>query len=99
MSNVIIGIHGLGNKPPGEVLEKWWKESIMEGLKKTGYRGPEPKFKLIYWADIPYLKPLDGTITDKDDPLYLEEKYTPSPPGFVPADHSLRKKVIDFVFN
>ena len=34
MAKVIIGIHGLGNKPPKDILEKWWKLSIEEGFKK-----------------------------------------------------------------
>jgi hypothetical protein len=29
---IIIGVHGLLNKPPKETLEKWWSESINEGL-------------------------------------------------------------------
>ena len=30
MSKVIIGVHGLGNKPRERVLEIWWKASIRE---------------------------------------------------------------------
>ena len=31
---VIIGIHGLGNKPSPPLLAKWWKEAIREGLSR-----------------------------------------------------------------
>ena len=34
MPDIIIGIHGLANKPNKKTLEDWWKKSILEGLKK-----------------------------------------------------------------
>jgi len=33
MANIIIGIHGLGNKPSRHFLEYWWKLAMEEGLK------------------------------------------------------------------
>ena len=36
MKKIIIGVHGLGNKPPADVLEKWWAASIQEGLAAIG---------------------------------------------------------------
>ncbi len=30
MSYVIVGIHGLANKPPAKVLEKWWRQAILD---------------------------------------------------------------------
>jgi len=35
MKNVIIGIHGLSNKPEPQILKKGWKDAILEGLKKN----------------------------------------------------------------
>lgn len=29
MSKIIIGIHGLGNKPPKAILTDWWARSIV----------------------------------------------------------------------
>ena len=33
MSKVIIGIHGLANKPKETLLTSYWKTSIEEGLR------------------------------------------------------------------
>ena len=68
MKNVIIGIHGLKNKPPKELLEKWWKTSISDGLNNIGQHDIEFQFELVYWADLEYSKPLDPEITDPKDP-------------------------------
>ena len=97
MSKVIIGIHGLGNKPPKATLESWWKNSMMEGLKKLGKSVEIPHFELVYWADILYDKPLDENILEKDDPYFLDEKYTPGLADFKPEENSLRQKVLDFI--
>lgn len=78
MSKLILGIHGLGNKAPKEVLEKWWLEAILEGLKRSRHPRPLLKFKLIYWADLLYEEPLDPGETDEDDPLYLANPYVPA---------------------
>ena len=77
MKNVIIGIHGLKNKPPKELLEKWWKVSIIEGLNNIGHYNTDFQFELIYWADLEYLKQLDPEITDPKDPLFIEHPYAP----------------------
>lgn len=57
MAKVIIGIHGLGNKPPGQLLEKWWKMSMIEGLKLNGHNKRLPRFELVYWADVIHSSP------------------------------------------
>ncbi len=76
MAKVIIGIHGLSNKPPKELLEKWWKQAICEGLKNVySDDATDCKFELVYWADILHEKPLDETITDTDNPLFIDEPY------------------------
>lgn len=96
MSKVIIGIHGLGNKPSKELLQSWWKEAIMEGLNKTGEDFEFPKFELIYWADILHEKPLDESIKDKKHPLYLSEKYIKGKENSPIVNHDLRKKFLDW---
>ena len=62
MSKVIIGIHGLGNKPPKPLLKKWWKASIDEGLQKAGKTDLKYQFEMVYWADILHKKPFQTDI-------------------------------------
>lgn len=97
MAKVIIGIHGLGNKPPKETLENWWQSAMIEGLKKYGKSTDLPKFELVYWADILYEKPLDENITNMEDPYFMDERYTSGLPDFQPEENSLRQKVLDFI--
>ena len=97
MSKVIIAIHGLGNKPPKETLSSWWQLSIIEGLHNINKFIYIPKFEIAYWADILNEKPLNELITDTENPYYLDEKYTPAPKDFTPSDHSIRKKVLNFI--
>nr|WP_321398251.1 alpha/beta hydrolase [uncultured Desulfobacter sp.] len=73
MSKVLIGIHGLSNKPEEETLKKWWEEAIKEGLKKnTGIQNPKFDFQSVYWADVMY---------DKPDPT--PDAYTAAKPGAI----------------
>jgi len=97
MGKVIIGIHGLGNKPPKDILENWWKAAMLEGLEKEGKSIVLPRFELVYWADILYERPLDEGIENKEDPYFMDEKYVPGLPDFKPEESSLRKKVLDFI--
>ncbi|MCK5372661.1 MAG: hypothetical protein KAQ62_29055, partial [Cyclobacteriaceae bacterium] len=99
MAKVIIGIHGLGNKPPKEMLENWWEKAMIEGLEKSNNPYQLPHFELVYWADILYDKPLDEHIVDKEDPYFVEEKYTPGFQNVVPEDLSMRRKVLNFLEN
>lgn len=98
MAKVIIGIHGLSNKPEHELLEKWWEESILEGLKNS-YRddAPEINFELVYWADILYEKPLNIEITDKDSPFYLDEPYLKAKKRYRYIKYKKSYRFIDFV--
>ena len=55
MKNVIIGIHGLSNKPEPQILKKGWKDAILEGLKKNaGIHTKTLNFVSVYWADVMY---------------------------------------------
>ena len=75
MSRVIIGIHGLGNKPPAKVLEIWWKASIREGLKRIGKPKKFFNFKMAYWSHCLYETPMNSAIRDEKSTLYISEPY------------------------
>ncbi len=97
MANVIIGIHGLGNKPPKALLEQWWKLALTEGLRNNNYNAVLPEFKMVYWADIIYEKPLSESEEDADSPYYIPERYTEAPADFQVTEHTTRKRVVDFL--
>ena len=52
MRKIIIGIHGLGNKPPEDLLKIWWKKAIREGLKAIGHPRYFFKFELDVFESI-----------------------------------------------
>ncbi|HJN05585.1 MAG TPA: hypothetical protein QF480_03115 [Bacteroidales bacterium] len=97
MANVIIGIHGLGNKPPKKTLEKWWKLAMIEGLQTYNYHSTLPKFELVYWADIMYEELQSVAEKDEGSPLFLKEKYVVAPGDFPIENHNTRKKIVDFL--
>jgi len=74
MSKIIIGIHGLGNKPPSRQLQRWWETAILEGLEGRD-RLRFLRFKLVYWASVLHPEAYDLSISDMDDPLFLHEPY------------------------
>lgn len=92
---VVIGIHGLANKPPQDEKKKWWLEAIREGLRRNcGQDGAAFKFEFVYWADLRYDDPLKS-----DDNL---EPYSPDDgdgpfPHHDPADESLWLKLSNAV--
>jgi hypothetical protein len=97
MARIVIGIHGLGNKPGPSILTEWWEKSMIEGLELNGYSAKLPKFEMVYWADILHSKLMDINISDPENPLYLDEKYVPSPTDFIPKKHPVRKKILKFL--
>ena len=98
MAKVIIGIHGLSNKPPKVLLEKWWYMSIIEGLNANRKDDiPDFKFELVYWADLLYEHPLREEITDVDDPLYLDEPYKKGVRKIRQITHDKRRKFLNFI--
>ncbi len=97
MANVIIGIHGLGNKPPKKLLEKWWKLAMVEGLKTNNYNYVLPKFELVYWADIMYEEVQSISEKDDDSPRFIKEKYVQAPVDFPTENHNTRKKIVKFL--
>ena len=97
MSKIIIGIHGLGNKPPSELLERWWKLSICEGLKAIGRPRFFLPFKIIYWSNFIHPQPLNPQETNKENPLYLEDPYIPAKDYSQKLSGRLRKKFLDYL--
>ena len=97
MANVIIGIHGLGNKPSKQLLERWWKRAMIEGLWKNNFKPRLPKFEMVYWADIIYDKPLDLHEKNKQNPYFLEEKYIKGKKDFPIENHDSKIKLFDFI--
>ena len=60
---IIIGIHCLNNKPPKDVLEGWWLDSILEGLQRNHNENEvNLEFELTYWANV-----------RNQDPIPIEE--------------------------
>jgi hypothetical protein len=96
MDKIIIGIHGLGNKPPKDLLQKWWQQSIAEGLKNIGRPGQKFNFDLVYWADSLHPVPLNPDETDEDNDLYLSERYVPAEQGNVNKPNGIQEKFINF---
>jgi len=80
MSKIIIGIHGLANKPPRAPLAKFWRQSIAEGLTKT-CKIARPRFdlRMVYWADFLYKEQQHDDDMFDFDKLYNREPYTLGP--------------------
>lgn len=74
MRKIIIGIHGLSNKPARRLLAGWWELALREGLDRRR-RLP---FRMVYWAHHYYPRPLDPGIQDPADPCFLPEPYVPA---------------------
>ncbi len=100
MKKIIIGIHGLGNKPPKYLLEKWWSDAMKEGLENLGYKSQLPTFELVYWADILYEMPLDFWMKDINNSFYLDEPYVKTAGNKLTKPASYRKnlntKIVEF---
>ena len=96
MSRIIIGIHGLANKPPRRLLESWWRKSIREGLNRIGVRHRFFRFELVYWADILHPLPQDPAIRNPEHPRYLSDPYQPDK-GIRPLffKTGIQKKLVD----
>ena len=76
---IVLGIHGLGNKPAHGLLKSWWKKSLIEGLKKIDGAPTQFNFRMVYWADIMYEYPLSPKVRNPNHELFIEEPYIPEP--------------------
>jgi hypothetical protein len=97
MSRVVIGIHGLGNKPPFDLLAKWWKSSICEGLRHISKPHKFFKFHIVGWSDLLHDQPEDLTLTDNENPLYISEPYLQAISWAIPKSDTRRKKIQKFI--
>lgn len=86
MKTVLIGIHGLQNKPARDQLATWWMQAIAEGFEIVNLPTPTFTFDMAYWAHHLHSQPQNPHITDSSDPQYLREPYTPGN-FFGPRDH------------
>lgn len=69
MEYIVIGTHGLFNKPSPEKLKDGWNKALIEGLRKNQNMNIENvNFEMIYWADFMYDE------YDKNPELYREAK-------------------------
>jgi hypothetical protein len=93
MSKIIIGIHGMGNKPGEDQLSRWWVKAIREGLEGKGHFW-FLKFKMVYWASVLNNEPLDSSCNNIKDSLYLAEPYIRAIKGKVPPMNSQIRKLI-----
>jgi len=58
-TKLIIGIHGLDNKPDPDILRHWWIAAITEGISRNCEgRRVDLDFALAYWADLMYSAPV-----------------------------------------
>ncbi len=94
---LIIGIHGLGNKPPENLLYEWWLASINEGLSKINKNKIEADFRLVYWADVLHPKPLDPEEIDESSEYFLEEKYIPESGNKNIEKSSFGKNMVQYI--
>ena len=99
MGKVIIGIHGLRNKPELGQLKQWWKKAILEGLQAQGSSISDFKFELVYWAHFLYKSPLH-----QDEDFKFDDRFNLYPYrelGSVPPEYkdSLIDELRRFVGN
>lgn len=88
MKKIIIGIHGLANKPKKKILSQHWKDSIQEGLKKNCRVATSFSYQMVYWADILYKYPIHDDKKFNFDSFYNTEPY-------VQADRGALKEYAD----
>lgn len=68
-SKLIIGVHGLANKPEKQTLATWWEKSMIEGLQKNSHLSVTSlDFLSVHWADFMYPSP------DPEPDVYREAK-------------------------
>ncbi len=81
MANIIIGIHGLANKPDRPTLSAWWEAAIREGLSNIGVHNADFQYMAVYWADLLYRSPQHQDPDFDHDSLYDDQPYIPAAPG------------------
>ncbi|MDY0043743.1 MAG: hypothetical protein RBS82_03645, partial [Syntrophales bacterium] len=97
MSKIVLGIHGLGNKAPAPVLQRYWKKSLNEGFRIFGYPWRPFRFKMVYWADLMHPVPYDPDEENRSSPRYDDEPYVPGITTKKHKTHTVRTKVAKFI--
>lgn len=95
-SYIVIGIHGLANKPEKALLETWWRSAIQEGLARNeGRTSGDIEFELVYWRDWRY--PQAITEEENDEPYTEAEGEGPLPAYNQQFWDILRAEALDWV--
>src|SRR4051794_17099788 len=93
---VIVGIHGLANKPPVDEKRRWWEAAIREGLlRNCVYSNPEIRFEFIYWADLRYDQPLGP---DENKEPYYPDQGTGTFPRQNKAEPKVSDKLLSYLY-
>jgi lecithin:cholesterol acyltransferase len=74
-ASIVIGIHGLKNKPAKDLLERYWVASLQEGLQRNHGLTSSLTFELVYWADIQYPAPIPEA--ELDNPYIKADGHDP----------------------
>jgi len=100
VTTVIVGIHGLANKPAKDILADWWEKSIREGLAKNcGLRDADLEFQMVYWADLLYKYPQHQDVALNFDSLYNGQPYTQASTGpLTPHTQGWRRRLRSILF-
>jgi pimeloyl-ACP methyl ester carboxylesterase len=79
-TKLIIGIHGLRNKPEPDILRGWWTAAIAEGLSRNR-EGEKVDVDLVlaYWADVMYSSPV--VLAEEAEPYVAGGGTGPLPKG------------------
>ena len=93
---VIIGIHGLGNKPREALLHQWWLQSLEDGLRQIITKTPKINLEMVYWADHNYLDPLNEQVSDPENELFISEPYVSPASVEGLKEKKVKKKFLDF---
>lgn len=98
MSKIIIGIHGLGNKPPPKTLGRWWEAALREGLERIKKPKQQFTFELGYWAHFLHPVALKPRIKDTKNPLFVEDPYVRAREGaVVEQPGEFRQKILNYL--
>jgi hypothetical protein len=75
-NKLIIGVHGLANKPSQELLRRSWLSAINEGLEwiNAGVDVSPDNFRMFYWADSIYIRP-ESHDEEDGSPFKLSDTY------------------------
>ena len=77
-ASIIIGIHGLANKPPPDEKPTWWRQALIEGLRRNcGKTTDLVSFDFLYWADLRYPAPVSDN--DNTQPYWSDQGVDPFP--------------------